>query len=317
AARPPRRGDQRRLTPIRSRRHTCPRGRLLERPSTAVSGWGPPRALLPSAAARTWPSKQAAAPPEGEVSVLSRRLFAAGAAGAPLILAREAEAQPASTDSTMDRMQSTKTLRIAALPGEAPYFNKDIATGQWSGMCVEMAKDIAGVFDGQVEYIESTYGNSVLDLQANKIDLAFSLNPTPKRALVIDFTHPFYLHGFGMVGRKGFKATNWSDLDKPSVKVAVDIGSARAIAARRFASHAEIIALKTRDECVLAVQSGRADCVIMAVNLGLTAVKKNPALGEFQMLHQPRMQLPTCMGIRMEPDKRWQNFLNAWVDYNR
>ena len=57
--------------------------------------------------------------------------------------------------------------------------------------------------------------------------------------------------------------------------------------------------------------------MILAVNLGLTAVKKNPALGEFQMLHQPRMQLPTCMGVRMEADKRWREFLNAWVDYNR
>ena len=75
-------------------------------------------------------------------------------------------------------------------------------------MCIDMAKDIAGVFDAQVEYVESTYGNSVLDLQANKIDLAFSLNPTPKRALVIDFTHAFYLHGFGMVGKKGFHASN-------------------------------------------------------------------------------------------------------------
>ena len=77
------------------------------------------------------------------------------------------------------------------------------------------------------------------------------------------------------------------------------------------------IALKSRDECILAVQSGRADCVILAVNLGLTAVKKNPELGAFQMLHKPEVKLPTCMGIRMEPDKRWQNFLNAWVDFNR
>jgi ABC-type amino acid transport substrate-binding protein len=220
--------------------------------------------------------------------MLSRRLFAAtaagaaAAAGASAVLAAEARAQTAPpqtapTESTMDRMKSTKVLRIAALPGEAPYFNKDLATGAWSGMCIDMAKDIAGNFDGTVEYVESTYGNSVLDLQANKIDLAFALNPTPKRALVIDFTHPFYLHGFGMVGAKGFKATNWADLDKPEVKIAFDIGSVHEIAARRFASHAQHIALKTRDECVLAVQSGRADCVIMAVHLGLTAVKKNPA----------------------------------------
>jgi polar amino acid transport system substrate-binding protein len=260
--------------------------------------------------------------------MLSRRLFAAtaagaaAAAGASAVLAAEARAQTAPPqtapiESTMDRMKSTKVLRIAALPGEAPYFNKDLATGAWSGMCIDMAKDIAGNFDGTVEYVESTYGNSVLDLQANKIDLAFALNPTPKRALVIDFTHPFYLHGFGMVGAKGFKATNWADLDKPDVKIAFDIGSVHEISARRFASHATLIALKTRDECVLAVQSGRADCVIMAVNLGLTAIKKNPALGEFQMLHQPRIQLPTCMGVRKEANKDWRDFLNAWVDYNR
>ena len=253
--------------------------------------------------------------------MLSRRwLFAAGAGaatGAPAILAGTARGQNQAAQSTIDRVERTKVLRIAALPGEAPYFNKEIATGEWSGMCIEMAKDIAGVFDAKVEYLESTYGNSVLDLQANKVDLAFSLNPTPKRALVIDFTHASYLHGFGMVGAKGFHASNWSELNKPEVRIAVDIGSVHELAAHRFAPNATIIGLKARDECILAVQSGRADCVILAVNLGLTAVKKNPALGEFQMLHQPRVQLPTCMGVRMEADKRWRDFLDAWVDYNR
>jgi polar amino acid transport system substrate-binding protein len=252
--------------------------------------------------------------------MLSRRLFAASAAAAAsasTVLAREAHAETPPGELTFERIKRTKVLRIAALPGEAPYFNKDINSGAWSGMCVDMAKDMAANFDGEVEYLESTYGNSVLDLQSNKIDLAFSLNPTPKRAMVIDFTHAFYLHGFGMVGRKGFKAANWADLDKPDVKIAFDIGSVHEISARRFASHATLIALKTRDECVLAVQSGRADCVIMAVNLGLTAIKKNPALGEFQMLHQPRIQLPTCMGVRKEANKDWRDFLNAWVDYNR
>ena len=252
--------------------------------------------------------------------MLSRRLFAASAAAtasAPALLAGAARAEAQPVESTLDRIKNSKVLRIAALPGEAPYFNKDLATGAWSGMCIAMAKDIAAIFDGEVAYVESTYGNSVLDLQSNKIDLAFALNPTPKRALVIDFTHPFYLHGFGMVGAKGFKAANWADLDKPEVKIAFDIGSVHEIAARRFASHATLIALKTRDDCILAVQSGRADCVILAVNLGLTAVKKNPALGEFQMLHQPRIQLPTCMGVRKEANKDWRDFLNAWVDYNR
>ena len=51
-------------------------------------------------------------------------------------------------------MRRTKTLRIAALPGELPYFQKDLATGEWSGACIDMAKDIAKVFDAQLEYVE-------------------------------------------------------------------------------------------------------------------------------------------------------------------
>src|SRR5258708_1030371 len=97
----------------------------------------------------------AAAPPRrdrtGEALMLSRRYLAFAAAGAPVLLAAEAKAQNAPAapgQSTIDRVKDTKTLRIAALPGEAPYFNKDLATGEWSGMCVEMAKHIAVVLDG-------------------------------------------------------------------------------------------------------------------------------------------------------------------------
>src|SRR5437762_12055406 len=107
--------------------------------------------------------------------MLSRRLFAASAAGAAAaaasaVLAAEAKAQTAPTDSTMDRVKSSKVLRIAALPGEPPYFNKDLATGQWSGMCIDMAKDIASQSDGTVAYVDSTYGHSVLALQGNKLE---------------------------------------------------------------------------------------------------------------------------------------------------
>ena len=251
--------------------------------------------------------------------MLSRRLFAAGAgaaAGSPAILARTAPA-PNRPEWTIDRIQRAKVLRVAALPGESPYFNKNIATSEWTGMAVEMAKNIVKSFDAKVEYLESTYGNSVLDLQSGKIDLAFALNPTPQRALVIGFSRPVFMHGFGTVAKKGFEPKTWGDLNKPDIRIAVDIGSVHELAARNFASKGEIIGLKTRDECVLAVQTGRADCVILAVILGLTAVKKNPALGKYIVLRDPFVQLPNCMGVRYEVDKRWRDFLDNWADYNR
>jgi len=252
---------------------------------------------------------------------ISRRAVGTAAVGGLVVASAFAGTQKAaaqtSTESTFDRVKQTKVLRIAALPGESPYFNKNIATGEWTGMAVEMAKNIASVFDAKLEYLESTYGNSVLDLQSGKIDLAFALNPTPQRALVIGFSRPVFLHGFGTVAKKGFEPKTWGDLNKPEIKVAVDIGSVHELAARNFAPKAEIIGLKTRDECVLAVQTGRADCVILAVILGLTAVKKNPALGKYVVLKEPFVQLPSCMGVRYEVDKRWRDFLDNWADYNR
>ena len=68
-------------------------------------------------------------------------------------------------------------------------------------MAVEMAKNIASSFDAKIEYLESTYGNSVLDLQSGKIDLAFALNPTPQRALVIGFSRPVFMLGIEAVCR--------------------------------------------------------------------------------------------------------------------
>src|SRR5689334_1004994 len=122
----------------------------------------------------------------------SRRMIATlgAAAGAAYAIGR-AEAQPAN-DPTFDRVRRSGAVRIAALPGEVPFFRKDLASGEWSGAAIDMAKNIASALGARLEYVESTYGNSVLDLQANKIDLAFALNPTPQRALAIGFTRAYF-----------------------------------------------------------------------------------------------------------------------------
>jgi polar amino acid transport system substrate-binding protein len=232
------------------------------------------------------------------------------------VLTTPAAAQ-AGSDNTLDNIRVAKVLRIAVLPGELPYFNKDLASGTWSGMCIDMANDIAKLLDVKLEFTESTYGNSILDLQSNKIDLGFALNPTPQRALVVDFTHPVFPHPFGAMLRKGLEAKSWADINKPDVKIAVDVGSANETVARRFAPNATITSLKTRDDVMLQMASGRVDCVVNALVLGLTAIAKNPNLGSYKILQSPSVAIPSAMAVRRESDKRWRDFLSVWVDYNR
>jgi polar amino acid transport system substrate-binding protein len=228
-----------------------------------------------------------------------------------------AQAQTAGRESTFERVTRTKTLRIAALAGSPPYFQKDIATGEWAGACVAMAADLAKVWDAKVEFVESTYGNSVLDLQSNKIDLGFALNPTPARALSIGFTRPMITHPFGCIAKKGFLPSAWDDINKPEIKVACDLGSLHETCARRFAPNSTIIALKSPDEAILTFQSGRADVIILAALLGISALGKNPSLGTYRLLGNPSVALPSNIGVQREPDTRFVEVVNAWLDMTR
>nr|WP_294518915.1 transporter substrate-binding domain-containing protein [uncultured Rhodopila sp.] len=241
--------------------------------------------------------------------VLPALALAAAAPGA-------ARAQGA-TESTFDRVRRTKVMRMAALPGELPYFQKDLVTGEWSGACIAMAGDLSKVFDARLEYVESTYGNSVLDLQSNKIDLAFALNPSPARALSITFTRPMITHPFGCLAKKGLAPKTWDDLNKPELVIVFDIGSLHETAARRYCPKAQLTGFKTRDECTLALQSGRADAHIQAALLGLATVGKNPSLGPYYLLTNPTVALPSCIGLQREPDTRFREVVDAWLDMNR
>ena len=248
---------------------------------------------------------------------LGRRGLAAAAAVLPAsALFGSAHAQ-GSAESTFDRIRRTKVLRIAALPGELPYFDKDLVSGNWSGACIDMAKDIAKVFDAKLTYLEATYGTSVLDLQSNKVDLAFALNPTPQRALSIGFTHPMIINPFGCLAKHGMDPKTWDDLNKPNVRVAFDIGSLHEVMAHRYCSKAQLTGFANRDQATLALQSGRADVQIMAATIGLAAVGKNPSVGAYHLLTQPTIALPSCLGVQWEQDRRFLDVLNAWIDFNR
>ncbi len=247
---------------------------------------------------------------------VSRRGLAAGAALFPAAMIGTAHAQQAG-ESTFNRIQRTKVLRIAALPGELPYFNKDITNGSWSGAAIDMANSIAAVFNAKLEYVEATYGTSILDLQANKVDLAFALNPTPQRALSIGFTHPMIIHPFGCLAKPGLDPKTWDDINKADIRIAFDIGSLHEVCAKRFAPTAQHVGFATRDQCILALQSGRVDVDILAALLGLSAVGKNPSLGPYHLLNDPLVALPSSFGIQREADTSFAEVLNAWLDFNR
>ena len=79
---------------------------------------------------------------------------------------------------------SIKLLRIGGVPDGAPYYKKSLTDGSWQGFYIDICKKLADDLRLELSVLETTWGNSVLDLQADKVDVFFGLNPTPERQKV-------------------------------------------------------------------------------------------------------------------------------------
>jgi polar amino acid transport system substrate-binding protein len=244
-------------------------------------------------------------------------LLGAGAVAATALSlsAREAGAQ-AQAKNTFDRIIAAKKLRLGAVTSSAPWFMKDPASGKWSGHFHAIGSALAADMEVELELVETTWGNAVLDLQADKIDVMFGLNPTPKRAMAVDFSNPVYDSALVVIAKPGFEPKSWADMNKPEVKISVDVGSAHDQIATRLCPKAQITRFKTINEAMLALRSGRVDAQCIFWMGGVRAVKADASLGKV-VVPQPFFGSTSNAAFRRETDKTWRDFVNTWIGYAR
>ena len=232
-------------------------------------------------------------------------LAVAGVAVAGAALAQE---------STMERVKRTKEVRIGTVAGAIPYFNKDLVTQKWEGFGPDFAESLGKALGAKPVFVETTWGNSVLDLQSNKIDVMFAMAPTPQRMEVVNFSKPLLNNTFTAVCKKGHAPVKtWEELNKPEAKIVVDIGSNQDQFATRALPKATISRLESSGAATMSVQTGRSDCQVLVVLLSQPLVAKRPDVGTVYV-PTPVETANTNIGIRKEANKDFENAINAWLD---
>jgi polar amino acid transport system substrate-binding protein len=222
----------------------------------------------------------------------------------------------ASAASSLERVKASGTLRIGGVADGAPYYQKGLADGAWKGFYIDICQKLADDLGVKMAITETTWGNSVLDLQSDKIDVFFGLNPTPERLKVVDFSGPVFKNSFTMIARKGIEAKTWDDFNKPEMRIAVDAGSSHDAAMTRHAPKAEIARLKTASDATAALQSGRADAQCLVMVLALTLRSKNPSIGSL-IVPTPADFTTSNAGFRREEDQSWRNYVDGWISTHR
>lgn len=256
--------------------------------------------------------------------MLNRREFTGMFAAAAVVRRRRSD-RPASPpvpapapakEPNLARMLRTKKLRLAVFPNDQPYSFKRSPGGEWSGFCIAMTRSLASELGIEVVVVETSWAEAATDLNAGKLDLAYAPSPSAQSAMFADFADPLFHDTYAIVARKGFATKNWAELNAPETLVAIETGSPREEAVRRFAGNAAITGFKNRDEAEQAVQSGRVDCLIAPVFHAIAALKMNPQLGEL-VVPTPQLRVAVCPALPYDDDRRLRGVVDAWGEDKR
>lgn len=253
-------------------------------------------------------------------TMMTRRMIPA--LGAGLALAGTARAQ--STPSTWDAIMQNRRLRIGAALSEPWYFRDNsnssapgavrVGDVTWRGIGPRLGELLARAMNVQLEMVEVTWGTAVAALQANQFDTMFILDPTPERALAIDFvTSPVLWYPIALLAKPNFQPQSWADLNDPAQKVGVALGSSTDQTLTRLAPRAAISRYPTTGELLAAWQSNRIDAAVTTgptVDLTMARLRTGKSV-----LPRPIVAVPAGAGVRKETDTRWANYLNTVIGY--
>jgi polar amino acid transport system substrate-binding protein len=232
---------------------------------------------------------------------------------AALIASSALASAVANAETSMERVERTKTLRVGVVNGATPYYHKNLATNEWSGFGPDFAQNLAKDLGAEVKYVETTWGNSVLDLQANKIDVMFGMAPTPARRDMVNFSNPIFQNTYTMVCKNGYPEKTWDQFNSPDAKISVDVGSSMDNFATAKLPNASISRLESTSAATMALQSGRVDCQVLVILLAQPLLKKVPNIGTIQV-PTPVLAAPVTIGMQKESDPAFTAAINKWVE---
>lgn len=217
-------------------------------------------------------------------------------------------------ESTWEQIKSTGVIRVGCAPSE-PWYFKDPDSGEWSGIGPGITALLAEEMKVDWKCVETTWANAVAGLQANQFDLMVGLDATPQRALAIDFpTGKLLYYAVAVLARPDLEFESWDDLNKPTVKVAVPLGTSNDRAISDVLPNAQFERTKGAAEAVASFASGRADLV---GGSSLWLAMQNRALGNKGkvVIPTPSSASTSSIGVRKEADKRWRDWLGIAIDF--
>lgn len=160
----------------------------------------------------------------------------------------------------------------AALNMGNPVLARKNASGQISGIAVDLAKKLASALGAQYIPVEYPTASAMINaLKTNEWDVAFAaIDPT--RAAQMDFTPAYMIVPNNFVVPVASSIRSVVDADEPGTRIAVAKGFASDLYLSRSLKHAHLLRADTPDSAFALLTSGQADAYATSRDEGLSRV---------------------------------------------
>ena len=180
---------------------------------------------------------------------------------AVLALSALAGPQAAQAGATLDRIKAAGSVRVCIWPDYYGITFRNPRNQQLSGIDIDLSGELGRDLQLRVEHVDSSFPTLVDDLKAGRCDVAmFAVGMLPQRMEQLKFSRPYLQSDIYGVTTKGNRVvTQWADIDKPGVQVAVQAGTFMEPVMAAALKQAKMVVVKPPATRERELESGRVD----------------------------------------------------------
>ena len=220
---------------------------------------------------------------------------------------------PALGESRLQRILANGELRVGTTGDWNPMTMIDTDSKERTGFDIDIANALASDMGVKVVFVPTTWKTLVNGVVADKYDITSSASISPKRALVAGYSGSYFaVEDVPMMLRKNKgKYNSWENLNNPSVKVAVTLGTVQEKRAEDRFNKSEIIKVSSPARDYQEVLAGRAD---ISMTSNLEAAKLVEKYPELMIVPVQKGKNPTPLAMLLpQADQVWINYVNHWI----
>lgn len=165
----------------------------------------------------------------------------------------------------LDKVPERGVLRVCTTGDYRPFSHLDPATKSYTGIDIDMAKNLAAGLGVKPRFVATTWGGLMEDLTAGRCDIGMGgVSVTLPRARKAYFSTPYLVDGKAAIARCEDKGRYQSleGIDQPGVRVIVNPGGTNEAFAKANIQRATLITHPDNTTIFDEIVAGRADVMM-------------------------------------------------------